>query len=81
MDFKKSFSKGITKINVKTSNFMEENKLRTQILTLEGEIAKIKVELLVRVKKDVDEFFDKYLEKDEYLSFKKYLEMDDGNKV
>ena len=38
-------------------------------------------ELLVRVKKDVDEFFDKYLEKDEYLSFKKYLEMDDGNKV
>ncbi|MBR5596864.1 MAG: zinc ribbon domain-containing protein [Lachnospiraceae bacterium] len=42
MDFKKSFSKGITKINVKTSNFMEENKFKTQILTLESEIEKSK---------------------------------------
>ena len=31
-------------------------------------------ELLVRVKKDVDEFFDKYLENDEYSYYKKYLE-------
>ena len=31
-------------------------------------------ELLVRVKKDVDEFFNKYLENDEYSYYKKYLE-------
>ena len=45
MDFKKSLSKGITKINVKTSNFMEENKFKTQIQTLEEEIEKAKLVL------------------------------------
>jgi len=43
--FKESFSKGLTTINVKTSNFMEENKFRTQISTLESEIEKLKFTL------------------------------------
>lgn len=43
--FKESFSKGLTTINVKTSNFMEENKFRTQISTLESEIEKLKYSL------------------------------------
>lgn len=40
---KNSFSKGLTTINVKASNFMEENKLRTHISTLEAEIEKLKL--------------------------------------
>lgn len=39
---KNSFSKGLTTINVKASNFMEENKLRTYITTLENDIEKMK---------------------------------------
>lgn len=39
---KDSFSKGLATINVKTSNFMEENKLKTHISTLEAEIEKLK---------------------------------------
>ncbi len=39
---KNSFSKGLATINVKTSNFMEENKLRTHIATLEAESEKLK---------------------------------------
>lgn len=39
---KNSFSKGLTTLNVKASNFMEENKLRTYITTLENEIEKLK---------------------------------------
>ena len=35
--FMDSFSKGITTINVKTNNFMEENKIKTYISTLENE--------------------------------------------
>lgn len=34
-------------------------------------------ELLVRVKKDVDEFFDKYYETEEYSYYRNYLENDD----
>lgn len=39
---KESFSKGLTTINVKTSNFMEETKQKTFITTQEQEIEKIK---------------------------------------
>ena len=39
---KESFSKGLTALNVKTNNFMEENKCKTYISTLESEIAELK---------------------------------------
>ena len=39
---KDSFSKGLATINVKTSNFMEENKLKTSIATQEKEIEELK---------------------------------------
>ena len=35
--FKETFSKGLTTINVKTNNFMEETKIKTHIGTLESE--------------------------------------------
>jgi len=38
---KDSFSKGLATLNVKTSNFMEENKFKTGIATKEAEIAKL----------------------------------------
>lgn len=41
--FKDSISRGLTTLNVKTSNFMEENKLKTAIATREQEISKLKV--------------------------------------
>lgn len=40
---KHTFSKGLTTINVKASNFMEENKFKTHIATLEAEAEKLKV--------------------------------------
>lgn len=43
--FKESFRKGITTINVKTSNFMEETKQKTLITTQEQEIEKLKMKL------------------------------------
>lgn len=42
---KDSFSKGITALNVKTNNFMEENKCKTYIATLENEIHELKLEI------------------------------------
>lgn len=39
---KEGFSKGLATINLKTSNFMETNKLKTHITTLETEIEKLK---------------------------------------
>lgn len=42
---KNSFSKGLVTLNVKTSNFMEENKLKTSISTQEEEIRKMKLAL------------------------------------
>lgn len=42
---KNSLSKGLTTLNLKTSNFMEENKLKTHISTLESEIEKLKFSL------------------------------------
>ena len=44
-DIKNAFSKGITALNVKTSNYLEETKLKTYINTLNEEIATIKMEL------------------------------------
>lgn len=41
-NLKNSFSKGLTAINVKTNNFMEENKCKTYIATLESEIQDLK---------------------------------------
>ena len=41
-NLKDSFSEGITAINVKTNNFMEENKCKTYIATLENEIQGLK---------------------------------------
>ncbi len=43
--FKGSLSKGLTMINVKTSNFMEESKAKTYISTLEKDIATNKMNL------------------------------------
>jgi len=42
---KESFSKGLTALNVKTNNFMEENKCKTYISTLEGEISDLKLRI------------------------------------
>lgn len=42
MGLKDSFSKGITTINLKTSNFMDETKYKTGITTKENEIAALK---------------------------------------
>lgn len=41
-NLKESLTKGITAINVKTNNFMEESKCKTYITTLEGEIKELK---------------------------------------
>lgn len=71
---KDSFSKGLTTINVKASNFMEENKLRTYIATLETEIEKLKYSvgekvyqgytnqdfMLENVQPELDEIKEKY---------------------
>ena len=42
---KESLSKGLTAINVKTSNMMEESKLKTYISTLEREIQVLKMNI------------------------------------
>lgn len=42
---KDKFSKGLTTINVKTNNFMEQNKINTYISTLESEIKDLKMQL------------------------------------
>lgn len=39
---KSGFSKGLAKINLKTANLLEENKLRTYISTLQNEIGLLK---------------------------------------
>ena len=38
LDLKQGISKQITKINMKTSTFLEENKIKTYIATLETDI-------------------------------------------
>lgn len=43
--FKDKFSKGLTTINVKTNNFMEQNKINTHISTMESEICDLKQQL------------------------------------
>lgn len=43
--FKESITKGITTINMKTSNFMEESKYKTYITSLENEINTLKLNL------------------------------------
>lgn len=43
MDLKQGLSKQITRLNVKTSFFLEENKIRTYITTLENEIKELKM--------------------------------------
>lgn len=42
MDIKQGFSKQLTKINIKTSTFLEENKIKTFITTLETDINALK---------------------------------------
>lgn len=44
-DIKNSFSKGLTVLNVKTSTFLELNKIKTYISNLNEEIAVIKKEI------------------------------------
>lgn len=44
-DIKNSFSKGLTVLNVKTSTFLEINKIKTYISTLNGEIEAMKKEI------------------------------------
>ena len=43
--FKDTVTKGITTLNVKTNNFMEEAKCKTYISTLEEEIKKLKYQI------------------------------------
>ena len=40
---KDAFSKGITTLNVKTNNFMEQNKINTYISNLEKEVRELKL--------------------------------------
>jgi hypothetical protein len=42
---KGAFSKGLTTLNVKTNNFMEESKCKTYIATLEKEIQDLKLKI------------------------------------
>ena len=42
MDIKGGFSKQLTKINLKTSAFMEENKIDSYIASLQKEIGELK---------------------------------------
>lgn len=42
---KDTFTKGITTLNVKTNNFLEESKCKTYITTLENEITELKRKL------------------------------------
>lgn len=44
-NLKQTISKGITTINMKTNNFVEQNKSKTYIATLEEEITKLKVQI------------------------------------
>ena len=44
MDFKQQFSKQLTKVSMKTSGFLEENKINTYIATLEDDIRKLKLD-------------------------------------
>lgn len=44
-DIKNTFSKGLTVLNVKTANFLELNKIKTYITTLNSEIASLKAEI------------------------------------
>lgn len=44
-DLKGTISKSLTAINLKTSNFMEQNKIKTYISTLESEINTLKSEI------------------------------------
>jgi len=41
-NFQNSISKGLTALNMKTSNFLEETKIKTHITTLEEEIEQLK---------------------------------------
>ena len=43
--FKRTLEKGITTLNVKTNNFMEESKCKTYIVTLEKEISNLKLSI------------------------------------
>lgn len=45
MALKDSLTKGITAINVKTNNFMEQSKCKTYISTLESEINNLKFQI------------------------------------
>ena len=44
-DLKNTFSKGITVLNVKTANFLELNKIKTYIATLNADITALKSEV------------------------------------
>lgn len=44
MDLKQQFSKQITKLNVKTTTFLEETKVRTYVNTLQAEIQELKLQ-------------------------------------
>lgn len=43
MDIKQELSKQLTKINIATSTFLEEQKIKTYIATLEDEVRELKV--------------------------------------
>ena len=44
-NFKESFTKGFTTLNVKANNFVEESKCKTYISTMESEIQKLKTSI------------------------------------
>lgn len=54
-NFQNSISKGLTALNMKTSNFLEETKIKTHITTLEEEIAQLKKVIGEKVYQNWDE--------------------------
>jgi hypothetical protein len=78
---KGALSKGITTINVKTNNFMEESKCKTYISTLEKEIQDIKLKIGeitynswvtgIDAKNEIDELLNSIKEKENLIDEQK----------
>lgn len=76
--FKRTLEKGITTLNVKTNNFMEESKCKTYIATLEKEINTLKLSIgnsvydnwtnSEDVMNGIEEFLQKIKEKEQEIA-------------
>jgi hypothetical protein len=80
---KGAFSKGLTTINVKTNNFMEESKCKTYIATLEKEIQDLKLKIGeltynawvtgIDAQKEIDTFLNTIKEKEDLIEEQKNI--------